>query len=256
MSDPYVTTCIDACNGFNELNCKAMLWTVRHLWPSGSRFVFNCYRHHSLLILRRKNGSSYTLQSREGCTQGDPLSMVIYGLTPVPLSKFLREQTPTVIQPFYADDLSFSGDASDIAQAMRLLQHHGPSRGYFPEPTKSIVLCTESEEFQAKQFLDEFQFIYKRCSCYIGGLIGATTCLTKWVNDQVESWVRSIKLLSRAAKRFPQTSFAALTRSLQTEWTYLQRVVPDVAPSFAPIEEAPADSFLPALFGGKAPPGT
>ena len=60
LSDPYVATCIDACNGFNELNCKAMLWTVRHLWPSGYRFVFNCYWHHSLLMLRRKNDSYYT----------------------------------------------------------------------------------------------------------------------------------------------------------------------------------------------------
>ena len=100
--------------------------------------------------------------------------------------------------------------------------------------------------------LDEFQFINKQGSHYIGDFIGATACLTEWVDDQVESWVRSIKLLSRAAKRFPQTSFAALTRPLQTEWTYLQRVVPDVALSFAPIEEALAESFLPALFGGKA----
>ena len=120
--------------------------------------------------------------------------MVIYGLTLVLLSKFLREQTPAVIQPFYDDDLSFSGHASDIVQAMRLLQHHGPSRGYFPELTKSIVVCTESEEIQAKQFLDELQFIYKQGSCYIGGFIGATagatTCLNKWFDDQVESWVR------------------------------------------------------------------
>ena len=102
--------------------------------------------------------------------------------------------------------------------------------------------------------LDEFQFIYKQGSWYIGGFIGATACLAKWVDDQVKSWVGSIKLPSKAAKQFPQTSFAALTCSLQTEWTYLQQVVPDVAPSFAPIEEVLAKSFLPALFGGKAPP--
>ena len=32
-------------------------------------------------------------------------------------------------------------------------------------------------------------------------------------------------------------------------------MVPDVLPSFAPIEEALAKSFLPAAFGGKAPTG-
>ena len=28
------TTIVDACNGFNELSRFAMLWTVRHRWPS------------------------------------------------------------------------------------------------------------------------------------------------------------------------------------------------------------------------------
>ena len=29
-ADQSVTTLVDACNGFNELGCLAMLWTVRH----------------------------------------------------------------------------------------------------------------------------------------------------------------------------------------------------------------------------------
>ena len=91
--------------------------------------------------------------------------MVICGLSLVPLSKFLRERTPAVIQPFYVDDLSFSGYASDIAIATNLLLKHGPSRGYFPEPAKSIVVCTESDETLTKQALHEFKFIwYKRGS--------------------------------------------------------------------------------------------
>ena len=32
---------VDACNWFNELIRLAMLWTVRHRWPSGARFAFN-----------------------------------------------------------------------------------------------------------------------------------------------------------------------------------------------------------------------
>ena len=34
---------VDARNAFNELNRYTMLWAVRHLWPSGYRFAFNCY---------------------------------------------------------------------------------------------------------------------------------------------------------------------------------------------------------------------
>ena len=36
---------IDAWNAFNEENWTAMLWAVRHEWPSGAQFTFNCYRH-------------------------------------------------------------------------------------------------------------------------------------------------------------------------------------------------------------------
>ena len=44
-ADPSRTTLVDACNGFNELSCLEMLWTVRHRWLAGARFTFNCVRH-------------------------------------------------------------------------------------------------------------------------------------------------------------------------------------------------------------------
>ena len=45
------TTLVDARNGFNELSRLAMLWTVQHCWPTGARFVFNCYMHWAQLLL-------------------------------------------------------------------------------------------------------------------------------------------------------------------------------------------------------------
>ena len=49
-TEPSGTTLVDACNGFNELRRLAMLWTVRHRWPAGARFAFNCYRHWAQLL--------------------------------------------------------------------------------------------------------------------------------------------------------------------------------------------------------------
>ena len=65
---------IDARNAFNEENRTAMLWDVRHEWPSGPQFTFNCYRHWATLVVRDIGyGSGHFLHSKEGVTQGDPL---------------------------------------------------------------------------------------------------------------------------------------------------------------------------------------
>ncbi len=93
-ADPSGALLVDAMNGFNELGRRAMLWTVRHRWAAGARFAFNCYRHSAQLILRRKGQTGYTLLSREGVTQGDPLSMVLYGLALLPLAATLRQAHP------------------------------------------------------------------------------------------------------------------------------------------------------------------
>ena len=50
--EPSRTILGDACKGFNELSRFVMLWTVRHRWSAGARFLFNCYRHCTQLLLR------------------------------------------------------------------------------------------------------------------------------------------------------------------------------------------------------------
>ena len=89
---------VDAPNAFNELNRTAMLWTVQHEWPSGTRFAFNCYRHWATLVIRGKGGTSY-LHSKEGVTQGDPLSMFCYSFGIMPLIYQLKREFPAAKQP-------------------------------------------------------------------------------------------------------------------------------------------------------------
>ena len=94
------TTLVDARNGFNKLSRSEMLWTVRHRWPAGARFTFNCYRHWAQLLLRQPGEPPVTILSREGVTQGDPLSMVLYGITLVPLAEELRAADPGILSLF------------------------------------------------------------------------------------------------------------------------------------------------------------
>ena len=47
----------------------------------------------------------------------------------------------------------------------------------------------------------------------------------------------------------PQAAFAALTKCLQGEWVYLQRVIPGCGSLFSDLTDILRTSFLPALFG-------
>ena len=49
------------------------------------------------------DGSGHFFHSKEGVTQGDPLSMIAYGIGVLPLIQELRESHPRVTQPCYAD---------------------------------------------------------------------------------------------------------------------------------------------------------
>ena len=137
---------IDAKNGFNELGRKAMFWTVWHRWAAGARFAFNCYRHEIRLLLRQPGGTGLTLHSREGVTQGDPLAMALYGIALLPLAERLREESPSVMQPWYAGDAAMMGVPAEVTKAMILLTKLGPMFRYFPEPEKLYVICIKTDE--------------------------------------------------------------------------------------------------------------
>ena len=104
-----------ARNAINEENWTAMLWYVRHEWPSGAQFTFNCYRHWTNLVLREiGDGSGNFLHSKEGVTQGDPLAMIAYGIGILPLIQELRDAHPRVTQPWCADDARAVGTFAKV----------------------------------------------------------------------------------------------------------------------------------------------
>ena len=70
----------DASNAFNRLNRGCCLQNIRHSCPSLSTAVINTYRSPARLYV-----GGEIVHSSEGITQGDPLSMAMYGLGVLPL---------------------------------------------------------------------------------------------------------------------------------------------------------------------------
>ena len=97
-----------SCNGFNKLIRLEMMCTVRNHWSSGARFMFNLFKHWVQLILCQSGISSVTLLNLERVTHVDPLLMVIYGITLVPLEEYLRAADPGLVSPFYVENATFN----------------------------------------------------------------------------------------------------------------------------------------------------
>ena len=132
---------IDARNESNKENRTAMLSTVQHEWPSVTQFTFNCYRHWAILVVREMGDrSGHFLHSKEGVTQLDPLAIIAYGIGVPPLIREIRGAHPHVTQTWYADDTGAGVNFSHILAHLWDLQARGPQRGYFPDPTKSILV--------------------------------------------------------------------------------------------------------------------
>jgi hypothetical protein len=62
------------------------------------------------------NGTGVFLFSREGVTQGDPLSTFAYGVGILPLIHVLKQDFPEVEQPWYTDDVGADGKYDAIRQ--------------------------------------------------------------------------------------------------------------------------------------------
>ena len=82
------------------MNREAAFWNTKVLWPRCSRFLSNTYCGYATLVV---HGSSEYVYSKEGVTQGDPLSMMMYAVAVLPLIRELVERDKWD-QNWYADD--------------------------------------------------------------------------------------------------------------------------------------------------------
>jgi hypothetical protein len=109
-------------------------------------------------VNRSAKGTGLFLHSKEGVTQGDPISMVAYGILLLPLIRTLKSEIPEVNQPWYADDAGAGGTSKGIRRYFEALQEKGPCRGYFPEPSKSILILQEHNKEAAEESFKDFGF--------------------------------------------------------------------------------------------------
>jgi hypothetical protein len=70
-------------------------------------------------VFQGNNGHAVFIFSKEGVTQGDPLSMFAYRISILPLIRQLRAEFPQVEQPWYADDAGAGAKFDEIERFFR-----------------------------------------------------------------------------------------------------------------------------------------
>ena len=243
---------LDADNAFNRLTRYLMLWQTAMLWSKASRFVFNRYWHWNLIFLRDEPGKpAIVIHSKEGTMQGDVFGAQLFAVGMMPLCSKLREEIPEAVQPWFADDGGSGGEARHNAAFCDYVRVHGPTYGYYIQVSKGLYVCKQEDERVAKAEYTarglDVKFV--RGHAYLGGFVGSHRLKKEWLEQKVEVWTKAVETLGEVARRYPQAVHAAVTISLQNEWQYVQRVVPDSAPFFSPLERAIRNNLLPPLLG-------
>ncbi|CEM21107.1 unnamed protein product [Vitrella brassicaformis CCMP3155] len=273
---------VDASNAFNRISRPAAIWNTHVLWPRCSRYAFNTYRGFAALHLQ---GSAGCLWSCEGVTQGDSMAIFVYACGSLPLIHALRavcaeegyemlssvgvgeeeslsassaplasSSSASLRQCWYADDSSALGKLHGILVWFRALRRIGLSYGYHPKAAKSfLVVKPELEQIAREVFEPEgVQIVTNKR--FLGGYVGDKGGRAAFLCEKVEGWVRGVRALTSAARNFPHTAHAAMTRSLQMEWDYVFYVVLTNECALSPLREAIAKELLPALLGGPVTP--
>ena len=147
------------------------------------------------------DGSGHFLHSKEGVTQGDPLTMIAYGIGVFPLIRELQGAHPRVTQPWYTDDARAGGTFQKILEHFWDLQARGPSRGYYPEPTKIILAVAPGNVSRAEEHFQGLGIRVVMGHRYLGGYIGDREMERSWLKANITGLTESVSILAQVAQK-------------------------------------------------------
>ena len=112
--------------------------------------------------------------------------MIAYGIGVLPLILELREAHPRVTQPWYADDAGAGGTFSEVQAHFQDLQVQGPAQGYYPDPTKIILVVTPGNVARAKEHFCGLGIGVVTSHRYLEGFLGDMSAEKEWLGKKVE----------------------------------------------------------------------
>ena len=123
-----------------------------------------------------------------------------------------------------------AGSLDDIRCWLDRLLELDLSYGYFPEPCKSYLVVAPNITHLASDAFAGLGISIVSGHSFLGGVIGEATRCEDLIQLKVNGWIHSINGLAKAARKSPQAAFTAVVKSLQFEWSHVQKVVHNCGP--------------------------
>ena len=250
--DTEAVLLVDADNAFNRLNRSAALHNIKELCPPFYRYLSNMYQVSAKMIINDQEKTDHIL-SEEGSTQGDVSAMAMYAIGIRPLIDTLNAATDPsrCRQVWYADDSTAAGKLRELRKWWDTLYNTGPKYGYFPKPSKTILILKD------RQFYDEAVTLFEHTEIeitlsgerHLGAVIGSQEHRDEYVKKKIRKWVKDVEQLASIAKDEPQNAYTAFTKAICMRWSFLQRTIPNTKDYFVPLEETIRERLIPAIIG-------
>ena len=246
---------VDASNAFNSVNRKVFLHNVKVICPSISTFVENCYQAPSRLFVI----GGVELKSSERTTQGDPIAMMIYAITIIPLilrtvDSVVASNEPNTKAAGYADDLFGAGSIEGLHKMWTFIRNEGPKYEYYQEATKSWLIVKKTSLEKATQIFAHTDIqITTEGRKHLGAIVGSEEYRDLYIDEKITGWIDEICTLSKIAQHAPQQAYTCFTAGYKHKLNYCMRTIGNIGPALRKVDDVVTTLLIPAITGGIIP---
>ena len=129
--------------------------------------------------------------------------MVAYGVGIIPLIKLPKAEFPEVTHTWYNEDYGAIGTFANVELYFNSLQRFVLGLGYYPEPTKIIIIMHPYNIESIKRFGLCHGFKLCTDARYLGGFIANDESKRDWIKVRTETWERNISKIKKSIGKYP-----------------------------------------------------
>ena len=158
------------------------------------------------------------LQIKAEVNQGDPLNTIVYIIGTLTLIRYLQETHPKVTQLWYSSNKISGGSFEKNHGNIKEIMVRGPARGYFLNPTKSILIFSEKNVHRDQTLFWCMVLKVVKGSCHLGSFIVVGATPTMWLGKEIQGWEGAVQKLAGVAYWNLQATYSGINNYLQQEW--------------------------------------